>query len=361
MSVITSGIAAVAQLLSKAGKVAVGSSTGPKTIIAASDPARVNYPTIVEMSLTNFDGTEAVMEGSLTMMAGFYLQAIQLATEAGGIEAANHLDRFNPGAKIRTGMEVFRGPELTHSISTESLKYGLPKKGARPSMEAQLRDSRTIQNLEQGGANMAIGKMFPVVICHGDTKVEVTVSVNLAPKVADTGTVIRYYTNHGDEVTDLASRWSLYKSDLISFSEFLFCTDILRNRVRRAIGDKSGLTSADVVRQGQAAQRSLFTGTHTLADASGLVVITQDTADRIFHELGGRISNYKLRQDAMNAHGTLVIAVVQTDLERVSFYFNGIEAHTDLAIRQLRAQNKNGGDAVDVVKAMMAGRAPGHF
>ena len=37
------------------------------------------------------------------------------------------------------------------------------------------------------------------------------------------------------------------------------------------------------------------------------------------------------------------------------------EEHSSLAIRQLRAQNKNGGDAVDVVKAMMAGRAPGHF
>ena len=365
MSVISTGISAVVQVLTaaltKPAKAMVGGSLGTKTIIGASAPARVNYPTVVEMSLSNFDGTEAVMEATLTLMAGIYLQAIQLATKADGIEVANQLDRFNPNAKMKYGMEVFAAPEKTHSISMESFKFGLPKKGAKPSMEAQLRDSRTIQNLEQGGANLAVGKMFPVVICREEHKVEVTVSVNLAPKLVDSGTLTRYYANHGDEATDLKTRWGMYRDNAISLSEFVFCLDIFRNRVKRAIADKSGLTAADVIRQGQAAQRSFQTGQHSLGDAAGVVLMTADTADRVFRELGGRITNFKLRQDAMNAHGTLAIVVVHTDMERVDFYLNEIEEHTSLAVRQLRAQNKNGGDAVDVVKAMMAGRAPGHF
>ena len=56
----------------------------------------------------------------------------------------------------------------------------------------------------------------------------------------------------------------------------------------------------------------------------------------------------------------MVIAVVDRDYERVTFYTRGIDASTDVSVRELKAANKtkDSTDIADILKQITSGQAP---
>jgi len=55
----------------------------------------------------------------------------------------------------------------------------------------------------------------------------------------------------------------------------------------------------------------------------------------------------------------MIIAVVDRDWERVSFYIRGIDAGVNVSIKDLKQPSKDKGpDILDILKSLQAGQAP---
>jgi hypothetical protein len=125
------------------------------------------------------------------------------------------------------------------------------------------------------------------------------------------------------------------------------------------IGDETGTMLEIMRRVNNSKKYGLLTKNPSLVSASNLFVVTEEIARELEGKLGGRLTNFKTREQAFENTYAMVIVVIDREWQRVTFYTRGIQSYTDLSYKELKSVGKDKGpDIMDILKSLNTGHAP---
>lgn len=269
---------------------------------------------------------------------------LNVAIEAFSLEAVDNAnapapqDAMNGRPKTREPLKTNRG-----------LEYGMGKD--------------TVSDIHEV-PNLAVGKMLEVQINDGQVKGSFPVAVRLLVSSVDPDTLVHIL---GDGVKDSSTkeRWHAWRSGAINLTDMLFAVDAIDAHRATMLKDKSGTYKEIMRRRRQNGLTTLRSGiaegsTKTsIGTASNLVVITEQTLKELERHAGIRFSNAAQRKAVFDMSYLMIVAVVDTDYEHVTFYTRGIATPTELTMKQIQSANKgNGPDVAEILKAYRLGSSP---
>ena len=208
-------------------------------------------------------------------------------------------------------------------------------------------------------SNLAVGKLLNVEIQIDNNSMKYPVQVNLAPCSLTNASILHILarTSEDHSFTERFHSWRAGRISLIN--DLIFCQDMIREHKKALMEDTEGVISEIVRRANNAKGVGLLTQNPSLASASSLFVISSTVARELENKLGGKLSNMRIREKAFENSYAMIIAVIDPDMERVTFYHDGINAATDVSIREISASNKSKGpDIMDMLNLYKQGAAP---
>lgn len=308
---------------------------------------RVEPLTILSKDLLNLEYMPDVTSTMLNLFAAYYLQAISILTKVNNVEVVRILDRLNPNRDNT----AFLQENNIGTLSLENYKYRLPT-SQTISMEA---DDKI--NLNEA-VNLAVGKLLNVSICvKGMEKaVELPISVRLMTSVVPDSTILQLLTTISEDNT-FTERWHAWRAGRIGFiKDLIFCNDLIDEWKKASIGDNTDTVQEVLRRVNNSKKYGLMTKNPSLVSASNLFIISEQNARAAEAKLGGRFTSSRIRDKAFENTYAMVIAIVDREYERVTFYIRGNHTGIDLSIKEIKAASKGKGpDIMEIFKSMSIG------
>lgn len=356
---------------------------------------RVEPLTILSKDLINLEYMVDVNQALLSMFAAYYLQAISVLTTINNVEVVKILDALNPDRDetgFLMGERLNYSKESVRNLVLESYEHSLPGT-SRIALEFDKETNTELNTI----TNLSVGKLLNVRIGFKGTVSEVSgsetvsgdgtkvngkyvvqnkeweasnkttenkeqfvnipVSVRLMASVIPNATIAHLLALKTED-TGLVERFHAWRSGRISFiKDLIFCQDLIEEHKRALLGDESGTLQEIYRRVTNAKKYGLLTKNPSMVSASNLFVISEQVAREIEHKLGGSLKNSRVRDKAFANTYAMIIAVVDREWERVTFYTRGLASSTDLSVKEIKSvsKNKNGIDIGDLLKSMNMG------
>ena len=355
-AIIPTAITTIAKILSDAfdKSSTIAGYYGSSSLSEATKLLRVEPLTIVSRDLQQVDYMPDVMNTVLSIFSGYYLAGINILTKVNDVRVAKILDRLNPDRDFDTFALTV---ESTHTptMSVENFKYRLPKPGEKtPSME----DSKTLNE----ASNLAVGKVLNVEIAYhddsdnSDKTVKLPISVRLASNLVPSVSISNILTSSTED-TSLVERFHAWRSGRIAFwRDLIWCQDLMDEHKRAVISDDTGSLAEIMRRVNNSKKYGVLSKNPSLATASNIFVITESNAKDIELKIGGSLKKMSFRDKIFKDRYVMILAIVDRNFERVTFYTRGIEAGTDVSIREIKSANKGSGvDIADIMRGLSSG------
>jgi hypothetical protein len=162
------------------------------------------------------------------------------------------------------------------------------------------------------------------------------------------------------EKVDVIERYHEWRAGRISLiRDLILCQDLIKEHKKALMQDKSGVYAKIMSTATTHAVAGVASRNVSLASASNLFVISEATAARIETKLGGKFTSPHFRDKIFGTGYGMIIAVIDREFDRVTFYHRGIASYTDVSVRDIKASNKGSGpDVGDILKAYIAGNSP---
>lgn len=333
------------------------------SLIDVTQVARVEPIVLIDSDCMNLEYVNDVMETMHTLFSGYYLQAINLLGNVGGVSVAKRLAPLNPNRGL--GFEA-------HSdwrYDAQAYAHKLPMSSNQVSMESSAPtkldrtmnvNDKEVANLNEV-TNLCVGKLFNVTIRNDEQSVTVPVAIRLMVSNLPTNTLVNMMTFKDNFDMDMKERWHGWRAGRLSFiKDLILCRDLIEKHRNAIVNDKSGVYAEMLKRENNNMKAGLLNNNPSLATASNLVVISSDTLAQIEHKINGKFSNFKVRQSVFENTNLMILAVVDKDWDMTTFYFRGINQTTQISARGLRSAKKGGGssEVLDVMKAFISGSNP---
>ena len=382
------------------------------SLVSLTQSARVEPVTMIDETLRTAPYLEDVLHSLVSLFSGYYLQAIALTSSISSVNVLNRLDSLNPnrnnGFRV-TGLE-------SGNVMLEPLNYsfGLPRVGqsygleaygtmdpaqVRASLEAIEANSSGIKlkekvetadgktkdiylqptgmNIDASAAEgssaswmtkvddiiqsapLSIGKMLDVTIEEDGKKLRVPVSVRLLSTTIKPF-VLTHILSDGTKNITWKERWHGWRSgELELWRDVILATDLVDEHRKAMAQDTTGAYQEILARRRGNLKSAALTATPSLATASNLMVISKATARDVEMKVRGRLTDVKTRNKIFQMSYLMILVVVDTDNEMVSFYHRGIPLPTTVSIRELKVSSKgNGPDVADILSKLMLGQNP---
>ena len=342
--------------------------------------------TVISRDMMAYEATGDICATMLSVFCGYYLQAVSLLTQVRDAEVVRVLDRLNPdrddsgfflsegkspwekGAWV--GKESFEAgvmKKAPYRYSIADFKHSLPSPRYRGlGLESIKPDSEkpNIENMKTMNdmASFAAGKQLVIKIVYGDPlcpqAVDVPVQVRLAPAVVPDGTVVNMLTYKKDDLSAV-ERWHTWRAGRVAFiSDLIFAQDLLDEYKRMAIADETGTMQEIVRRVNNAKKYGVLTKNPSLVSASNIFIISSEMAALIESKLGKRLTSPAARAQAFDNTYAMLLAVVNKEMESVTFYTRGVAAGSTFSLKSVKKAAKGAGpDVLDIMKAMNQGSA----
>lgn len=390
-----------------AGKVMAST---PQSLAAFTKSARIAPYVLIEEPLRQQPYISDILHAATSIYAGYYLTAVSLLGDVSGVSVLEKLDRINPNRPMDA---LGRSGKRLMSMTTEDFKLGLPFKG-RPhvkgswgysqeshrfmpepllAMEAKVTETtvevtvgettnadgstttktttrqpedvinspglnRDTLLAAKEASSLAVGKLLEVRMVIDGQQLTVPTMVTLFPNTSDSESFAHILSLH-EQAHGVRERWHDWRSGNISFwSDFVMMRDIIKKHRRVLVKDKSGYYAA-VSRQSRNHRVASILDTPSLAEASNILVFTSTCARRAEAAIGGKLSDFGVREAVFEKTQAMIMFVVDRDREMVKIYHSGIEMANELSVRELKVANKNTGpDVAEILKAYQLGNAP---
>lgn len=390
-----------------AGKVMAST---PQSLAAFTKSARIAPYVLIEEPLRQQPYISDILHAATSIYAGYYLTAVSLLGDVSGVSVLEKLDRINPNRPMDA---LGRSGKRLMSMTTEDFKLGLPFKG-RPhvkgswgysqeshrfmpepllAMEAKVTETtvevtvgettnadgstttktttrqpedvinspglnRDTLLAAKEASSLAVGKLLEVRMVIDGQQLTVPTMVTLFPNTSDSESFAHILSLH-EQAHGVRERWHDWRSGNISFwSDFVMMRDIIKKHRRVLVKDKSGYYAA-VSRQSRNHRVASILDTPSLAEASNILVFTTTCARRAEAVIGGKLSDFGVREAVFEKTQAMIMFVVDRDREMVKIYHSGIEMANELSVRELKVANKNTGpDVAEILKAYQLGNAP---
>lgn len=377
----------------------LGTNYKTKSLIDVAQIGNVEPLTVISEDCLNLEYMPDVLQSVLSIFTGYYLRAAALSSSIGGVKVVRALDRLNPDRKFNELMIGTESLDSAHTLSIESYKYRLPTTSNLPAISAE--KSRTVRsaarlslatefldevskahvsdrldedNIESGVntdksfvsktavevSNLAVGKLINVDINVGDDKtVSVPISIRLATSRMKTDSILHILVLKKDDNT-LVERYHAWRSGRIGLiKDLIFCQDLIDEHKKALMHDELGVYSEIVRRVNASKKYGILSNNPSLVSASNIFIISEAVAKELEIKIGGKLSNLRIRERVFENTYAMIIAVVDREWERVTFYHRGISQSTDVAVKDLKGASKDKGqDITDFMKAYSLGNAP---
>lgn len=383
-------------LLSSAITTALGFATGglrqllsnrkADSLIAYTRSTRVEPIALVDQSLVNVSYLPDIMHSLSSIFIGYYLQAVALSVNVNQINVIRLLDALNPNRDVLDAAST----RIVDSINSKPSFLALESYATKlPTMEdfkkgydsvAHIANAKDFQkNAGSLGAsaqtaygdklssvneavNLSVGKLIEVTVNNGQGKGGVTfpIVMRLIATMVDTSSMIHILGDGSRQNTSLRERFHSWKAGRLSFvRDLVFCQDLIDEHRAALMKDKSGVYADILERRKNNGVSALMSGNPTIGTASNVIVMNLETARTLEREVNGKLRNYETRQKIFDSSYVMLMAVVDTEHERVTFYHRSIKTPTELSVRELKASNKGTGpDVAEILKAYMLGNSP---
>lgn len=343
---------------------------------------RVEPICIVSRDCVNLEYMPDVMQSLLSLFSGYYLQAIDvLKLRILDVKVIKLLDSLNPNRNDDVGFFIqnqILGTESYQNISLESMKFSLPTKRI-----LSLEDSKeTIKNIDTINelSNLSVGKLLNVSISLSQTvtkivknkdgvdtpvteekpySVTIPINIRLLSSVLPNNSIVNLLTRNKED-DSILERYYKWRAGRISFiKDLILCQDLIDEYKRTLATDSDGVISEIFRRVTSSKRYGLISQNPSLNVASNIIVITSETAKEVESKFGGKLSNPKIRNKIFEGTYGMILAVINTDFDRVNFYIRNLGAGTDLSVKEIKTAAKGKGpDILDIFKAINQGMTP---
>lgn len=355
-------------VLQKAGQALAGTREGSDSLVGYTSAARVEPYCLIDASLLpKQDILPDVLQSMLAIFTGYYLQAWALSANVGDIEVIKQLERLNPS---RNGRQDLVGLAAGDALGLEAISdftHRLPYPGDPRNHEDQLALEAEHGDVgKDPGAelrqltNLSVGKLINVSITGENGKVvTIPVSIRLLTNGIDPRALV-HILSAGSKDTSFKERVYQYKSGEIQFfRDLVLCQDLIDEHKKHLSNDQTGFYAAILNRRTNNAVSSALTGNFSVATASNLVVMDSETQIQVELNIGGRLKDYKTRQKIFEKSYLMIMAVIDSARDRVTFFHRGIPEATNVSLRDIKASNKGSGpDVSDILAAFRVGSSP---
>lgn len=342
---------------------AVGSHLKTSSLVSATSVARVEPIVIVDKDCLFLEYLPDILQSTQSIFVGYWLQALSLITNVGDVNVGRVLDKLNPNRKVDTSgflntiVSAGIGKEsLTYA--SESLKYKLPTVALEAKDDKKDGALAKVDNIADL-TNLSIGKIINVTIKNNGQEAVIPISFRLMVNTLPPASCVQLLSQ-GSVDLSFSERWFKWRAGRISFiKDLVFCQDLIREQKRTLMTDKDGVYSEIAKRAKNSKLASFFSKNPSLAEASNIVVISEETAMqlRVKHNLN--LDNFKDRQKIFDKTYAMILVVIDRNYERVNMYHYGISASTSVGLRDIKVANKGSGpNIMEVLAAFKGGNAP---
>ena len=355
-----------------------------------------NEPIVMlEDSLVHQAATSDVLKFLTNLFAGYYLQAVAITNNIGNVNVMQVLDRLNSKRDVLANAKAeFVSKESFTPRPQLTLKPQISKESAALMYPAFYRKSlesydvgleSTVLDNKDGNAsntkkndlvdiqssgkdavksmaeapNLATGKVFEVVIENEGKRAAIPVSVRLNP-LGCTPALIQEILSLGDVRNSTIERFYRWREGELEFiNDLILCNDLIEKHYALLKADKHGIYK-DILKRRRANRLSaLITQSTSLATASSMAIITEDTASEIQLAIGGKLSDPKVRSSVFSRCSLMFLVVIDPEMQFLRIYHRGIAYPMEMTFGEVKNQAKgNGPDVMELLKAFSAGQRP---
>lgn len=392
------------------------------SLVEATQTMRVQPLCVIDHTLSTSPILEPLNQNLLNLFSAYYLQAVARDNVIGKVSVFRRLDKLNPNrskaesvlnnaAIILNGMEGYYDtslpclPKLTNThvereaikSATESLVYSMeavlvdgqpiqstnseevtPRTGPKPWQRIGQAIADDVNGVNKDGkptnekasalsssdtkelTHLAVGKILNVTFNEGNNSLTVPVAIRLMTSLMLPNALVRLL-NFGSRERDLTlkERWHAYKSGKIEFwRDFILAKDLKKQRVKDITADKDRVYQKIQARLLDNAAAGAMSANPSLANMSNIIIINKPTLQELESVLGGKFSNFNLRERVFNNTGIMLFAVVDNDSQRVKIYHQSIEECTDVSFNEINRGSKKDTDITDLLNVFLQGGAP---
>lgn len=208
-------------------------------------------------------------------------------------------------------------------------------------------------------SNLSVGKMLDIEIKHNGQVFQVPVAVRLVVNTIPSAQLV-HILSLSNEITSAKERFHAWKAGRLEFvKDLLFCRDLIDEHRRNLMKDSDSVFANVVKRENRSIAAAILSGVPSVASASNMIVTTQNTIEEVELTMTGKFSDFHARQAVFEKTSLMIVAVIDKEWNRVTFYHRGLPDATEVSYRDLKTASKNGGpDVSDILKAYTLGNAP---
>lgn len=206
--------------------------------------------------------------------------------------------------------------------------------------------------------NLALGKMIKVTLSANGNTIEIPITIRVKPVTTGSDAVTAILAI-GTTKNTVAERWNRFKAGELTFTNLATGDDVIRQHKKILVQDTSGFY-AEITRRARGnAKKGALSGNLSLATDSNVVMISSATALDVGRELGGELSNFRIRE-AMFAKVYSNMLIIVDDLRgMVSFYYRGESLPNVLSLQDIKLYNKGSGpDIMSIFSAFAENKIP---
>jgi hypothetical protein len=370
---------------------AAKSMSSISSLADVTKPLRVEPITIIDQSIADQPYIQDLLKLSVSLYAGYYLQAVNMVFGVGKIDTLKVFDTLNPersGASA-LGFENFRAAVYEPSTYAN----GIPSleafsKPMRQGLIAEYSEEKYVASLEyhasleaedpnadkrdqKGGKepvhsmsssdggkiyeaeNLAIGKLVNVTVKSGGEEAKLPVTIKLIPAVVPSDTITHIFTAGGRDTW--AHRLFLVKSGQIKFwRDFVMGQDMIDAHMKALMSDRTGVYKTILDRRRNNVAQAIASGRLSLADASNIAIISSTTMKQSANTLYAKMDDINVRKKFFDNSYLLMMMTVDERWGRVTIYHRGVDMASSWRIDDIKVAEKNKGQDITEIFKMFS-------
>lgn len=351
------------------------------SLIEYTRPTRVEPIALIDHTISDLPMMKDLTLSLTSLYAAYYLQAVAVSTQINNVEVIRILDKLNPS---RDPVDSFgsvlsleskqpsNNPYILSGFGLESKNLRI-KPRSKPAVEAVYSNDHdedqsnviasapsreTQKQVADLALNLSTGIMLNVEVSIDEHTATIPVTVRLITTLTDPE-VQKQMILYSAKDKSLKARYMGYRTGELSIKDLMFATDLIDAHREGLLKDNSGKYAEIIKRKNKNRLSGMLSMNPSVNVASNIMVMSKDNADLIEGEIGGKLSNYKLRQRIFKDTYLILMVVVDPRWEQVTIYHRGIPTPTDIGFKDLK--NSRGGnnlDMTEILKSYQLGRNP---
>lgn len=373
-------------------------SMGSDSLVEFTQSTQVSPKCVVDAALSSNPNLSAILKTCNILVGSYYLMAVSIMLRHDGVQISEILDAVNPNRNVGDSvarsagallsglnsdawdsfalprfdaaskeMQVNENPYLKYLAATDAgLNADKPVNGkASDSVEAHNNDVNGMQlhkdmvNTLYGAGNLGTGTMIDVVFeSRNNGKISVPVMINVEVNMTASASVVDILS-HAEKDLSMKERAWQWRNGLISSWEFLTAVDVIDAHAAALRRDTTGLYAELRNRKKKNSAAGFLAGLASLkrglnnsrpnglsvATASNIVVMDKITAQNLERQIGGVLSDVRVRNRIFVNSYVMMLFVVDSAWDTVTVYIRGHAQGSDYKMSDIKSVSSKGNSA----------------